>query len=661
MANNGTHEKGIVSERVLERSVQKQPATSTIPGNDAFTLFVSSFADDITPWGKDIDRRDRQLREFWPTEPFIASAINSIVQARANMSWQLDGPPRTVNAVQRMLQSSDLGRGWLSLRQKVEIDLLTQDNGGFVEVVRLADAENSPVVNLAHLDAAQCTRTGVDETPVIYYDLQGVPHHLKWYQVLMFEDMPSPIQSMFDVQYCFLTRVLRAAQIIKDIGIFKREKISGRNPSVIHLVSGVQTKLVEDKITDEAMRANNQGYTRYQTPVVIGSLDPTANVSVATINLKDVPDGFDDDTTLRWYISNLALGAGGDYQDFAPLSSGGLGSGQQSEMLHRKAKGKGHETARKLWEHKLNFSGILPSSVIFAFDEDDTEEKDTAAQLAERQSKVFSTYFKDGVLTLPVIHQMMQDEGILKPEYVAMMGEQDVTPDIVVDDEEPAPTQQELDEAETVEPEDAVKRVMLRRILKKKQIDEDVIIFEDELTGLSNDLANGDISESDFIEEAGILVAQAIITTFLEASGKSVDELNQTDIDIIDEQTEINLDAIPGLAASILVFADEDDPEELIDDRLSLWGRSVFGIWAMGQLRVRDAVTTFYTWALGIADHCVSCVGLDGVIRSATEWQDSPFRPQVKNGSLACGGWECKCRFVQVQGPSVGTLPSPAR
>jgi 2'-5' RNA ligase len=393
--------------------------------------------------------RDRKLREFWPTEPIIASAIQTIVAARANMSWSLDGPPRTVGIIQRMMQSANLGKGWLDLQIKVCTDLLTQDNGAFVEIVRQEDAPNSPVLNLAHLDAGRCIRTGIPETPVIYYDRHGVEHKLAWYQVLTFEDMPSPIEEMNGLQVCFLSRVLRAAQIIKDFGIYKREKIAGRNPGEIHFVSGVQTKLINDKLQDDQHTADNQGYSRFMLPTIIGSLDPNSTVSTASIDLRSVPDGFDEDTTLRWYIAQIAMAAGADYQEFAPLSTGTLGTSSQSEVLDRKSRGKGQETWRKLWEHKLNFNGIMPQSVTFAFDEKDIESDLRQADLGDKQAKIFSTYYDkgQGVLPLNVIHQMMADEGILKPEYMALLNTTDVTPDIVATDDIQAPTESELEEA----------------------------------------------------------------------------------------------------------------------------------------------------------------------------------------------------------------------
>lgn len=676
MTNNGTQEKAIVDDRVLDRTVQQQPDYMTMPGSDVFVITVSSFADDLPAWGRNVRLRDRKLREFWPTEPIIASAIQTIVAARANMSWSLDGPPRTVGILQRMLQSSNLGKGWLDLQIKVCTDLLTQDNGAFVEIVRQEDTPNSPVLNLAHLDAGRCLRTGIPDTPVIYYDRHGVEHKLAWYQVMTFEDMPSPIEEMNGLQVCFLSRVLRAAQIIKDFGIYKREKIAGRNPGEIHFVSGVQTKLINDKLADDQHAADNRGYSRFMLPTIIGSLDPNSTVSTASIDLRSVPDGFDEDTTLRWYIAQIAMAAGADYQDFAPLSSGSLGTSQQSEVLDRKSRGKGQETWRKLWEHKLNFNGIMPQSVTFAFDEKDVESDLRQADLDDKQAKIFSTYYDkgQGVLPLNVIHQMMADEGILKPEYMAMLNVTDITPDIVATDDVQAPTESELEEAANTpsadiaesQPADVPMQTAqlsqpiqgsVKKNPQQKQIDTDE--YESILADLMNEAAAGTITEDEFLIEAESLVAAEIITAYLLASGKTIAQLTDEDRRIISEQTEVNLDAIPGLyIASVAFGGDEETPtEELIDNRVTLWGVSLLGVYHLGFINGGDD-DTHIGYGLGPTDHCSTCLQLSEVIATREQWRASGWRPQ--HPQLDCGGWRCACFFFETDEPLTGD-PSSVR
>ena len=101
-----------------------------------------------------------------------------------------------------------------------------------------------------------------------------------------------------------------------------------------------------------------------------------------------------------------------------------------------------------IWEHKLNFHGILPRSVTFSFEETDIQAEQETAKLQKMQADTFATYAKDGILPLEIVHQMMQDAGVLKPEYMTLLNEQDITPNITTTDEMPVAPQSELDNIE---------------------------------------------------------------------------------------------------------------------------------------------------------------------------------------------------------------------
>ena len=94
-------------------------------------------------------------------------------------------------------------------------------------------------------------------------------------------------------------------------------------------MGGVAQKTIDDLKTRMEETADNQGLVRYLQPLVVGSLDPQSTPSSSTINLKALPENFDYDEELKWYISSLALGFGRDYQDFAPLPGKGIGSGRE--------------------------------------------------------------------------------------------------------------------------------------------------------------------------------------------------------------------------------------------------------------------------------------------------------------------------------------------
>lgn len=430
--------KAAPDPRVLSRTVQATPTVNqNVEPVGTLTLQLASVADEIVPWGRYPWRRDKQLRDFWPTENILSSTIYATAIRNAAFSWKLDGPPRTVAAVQNMLHSANLGKGWLYFMVRVTIDLLTQDNAAFIELIRADDAETSPVLGVSHLDAERCRRTGDPLVPVIYRDRLGALHKLKWYQVITLEEMPSPIETMNGMQYCFVTRVLRAAQIMRDIKLFKREKIGARGATAIHLVGGVTQSRIEDATAKADEKGDNQGLLKYLTPYVIASLDPTVSVTHVEIPLKSLPDGFDEDVAMRWYINDLALGSGNDYQDLAPLPGSGLGTSNQSEILHRKSRGKGPGFFMKLVEQAFTFHGVIPQSVKFTYDEQDVAADQEKADLVKTQTETFQLFVTGLSMPHQVVWQMMSDAGIITQQQLDMLGQHDVTPDVTTDDDDP--------------------------------------------------------------------------------------------------------------------------------------------------------------------------------------------------------------------------------
>lgn len=391
----------------LQQSVQV-PGRNDVPSM-VFTWQIASAADSITPWGRNVSGRDRQLRDFWPTESFLAGALANVSFRNAAYEWEIRGNSTTVETLlTEMLEAAIAGDsfGWSSFIMKFSEDLYSQDNGGFIELIRDPgqDAgsrfreEKAPVLGIAHLDSNQCQRTGNPEFPVIYTDRNGKTHKLPWYQVIPFSDYPSAIERMNGVGYCAITRALRLSQIMRSICIFKDEKISGRQYKALHMVSGVSRQDIKDILTRGKEDADNSGLIRYIEPAILASLDPEKSVSVATIDLANLPDGFNFDEEMKWYISGLALSFGVDYQDFAPLPGGAIGSSSQSIMLNRKSAGKGPAMFMKIAKAFKNY-GVLPRGYDMIFEDRDEQRELDKATLRKTFQEEMALALRNGYLT----------------------------------------------------------------------------------------------------------------------------------------------------------------------------------------------------------------------------------------------------------------------
>lgn len=436
--DNGTGSKA-VDPRVAGRSVIAEPPGSPQAGGPAGNIlwWIAGVADSIPQWGKVPKRRDLELRAFWPTENQFASALGIVCARNAAFSWNIEGPPRASTRFHDMLVASNQGEGWANLIAKTSIDLYTQDYGAYWEVVREADRADSMPLAINHLDAYRCWPTGHPDYPVIYQDINGTYHLLAWWNVVSFTEMPTPIEGYYGLQYSALTRLLRAVQTIRNVSVYKEEKTGGRFTGAIHLIKGVSAKEITDAAAIHAANLDSQGLLRYGTPLMVGSVDPKADVGHDTIEIATLPDGWNEEVTFKHYVTQIAMAFLTDYQEFAPLPGGNLGTSAQSEVLHLKSRGKGPGLFMKMITHALNFQ-IFPKGVEFYFDEADLEAEKAEAELRNLRAETYKLYADSGLLDQLGIRQLALDAGDIPIEVFQAMGGADVTTETINPDEEQA-------------------------------------------------------------------------------------------------------------------------------------------------------------------------------------------------------------------------------
>lgn len=364
----------------LSRSVAAavQPAPQGGSPVTPYLIWIAQIADDFPSWGANTKARDAALRTFFPTESFMFSALSTVVARNAALGWKITGDEATVDASVRMLNNANYGGGWEQLISQVSIDLYSQDTGAFIEFIRTADSPEAPVVMVNHLDAGRCFPTGDPEFPVTYQDVQGRFHRMPWYTVVQLLEIPAgltpaPNGQFYRLQYCAISRALRAAQIIRDVTTYKSEKVGGRFQRAIHLISGVAESEVTDALTRQSVLADSSGQTRYIQPAIVGGIDPNAAIGHTQIDLASLPEGWSEEDMIKNYILALSMAFLTDYQEFAPLPGGGLGTSNQSDVLNQKSRGKGSGLFQKMIARVLNLHGALPANVLFEWDEPDVE------------------------------------------------------------------------------------------------------------------------------------------------------------------------------------------------------------------------------------------------------------------------------------------------
>lgn len=420
----------------VRRLISRSPvAHETRFGTDApavagFTdvfWFVQQAADEIPPWGWSPTYRDRMLRAMVTTESTLAGAFGTIIARNAAFDWKVDGPGAAVNRAHDILENANAGKGWLDFIIKFCWDYYCTDKGAFVAIVREADDPRSPCIGIETLDSVMCWHTGNIEEPVVYCDANGKYHRLKWYQVFTAAEMPAPHERLFGMQYSAMTRVLRAATLFRNVQQYLEEKTGGRFNRAINVVSGVQKSELEAAMNNQQSLADARGLKRYITPVVLATLNPQIKPEVATLELAALPDNFDAEEEFKRYLTMLSMGLLTDYQEFAPLPGGGLGTSAQSEILHAKTRGKGPGLFMKMMEHRLNFSGVLPRSVQFSYAEQDIETERTEAEVKKLRAEARKVMIDNGEIDASGARQLALDAGDIPQELFDQMNNGDVT------------------------------------------------------------------------------------------------------------------------------------------------------------------------------------------------------------------------------------------
>jgi hypothetical protein len=686
------------------------------------TIFRIAAQYDIIPswWSPS---RDGFFRGYWYQENFLASAVYAIANRNAAFGWELTGLDADVKNSQQLLQFSEFGEGWQSLIIKTSIDLLTQDNGAFMEVIRPAkvridgksfpavkqyyennnaewfafdgnrrlsvkgyDVYDSPLdlpIGIAHLDSGSCQRTGNTDIPVIYTDRDGKKHALKWWQVIMLNEMPSPIEKMNGVGYSALSRVFRASHIMQSIGLYNDEKVSGRFNRAVYLTN-VDPDVINDAIAMAENDMDNKGLLRYSSPIVAATLDPSANVSLETINLAEIPDGFDYNNLQNWYIANLALALGVDYGFLAPLPGKGLGSAAQSETMERQSRGKSSRLFMDMMSNALNFKGILPESVQFDFVEVDSEEEAKIEKSKIDRANRLKIYGEMGWITPTVAQQMLSDVGDIPETYINQMGQEDTTPVTTTEGDENVEAAEEqeegITESEQIEERkkqlfkkpSLVKRLKnaTQKVFKKKQVETPTVDsdslqialdnYAEELEALTLRANNGEITQAQFEERLADMVTLSLIAIYSEMVGKDQEDFDDQDQDALDEYIAVNLDSVGKLADDIYSDKYQDTEERdgvaLLLLRLGLWTMNAYALATMGQVLNDANSEKRYMFILGpTSDHCESCLRLNGQVHTGSEWADHPDSLPRSHG-LACGGWRCLCVLEETSEPTNGSF-----
>lgn len=379
-----------------------------IPDRSSFFLRFQYEEDGVPAyWSR---ARDIWLRAFVlsPGNDLLVGTISTITAKVASTNWYIEGPERTANLYRQIfLTRSNFFGGWSRYIQSWVWDYLTQDQGGWSERIRqhsgyaLDDRgrwytggngsgyqlaqnlnERGGALGFANLDNARMLVNGDPNYPGVYTPVEGDDVLLHRSQLIRIVDNPSPIETLYQVGYCAVSRAITTARILMDIATYERERLSDLPPSGILLVNNMSRTQWEDVEKQYNLRQSQQGNKVWRDIMVAVGLDPALPVSIELVSFSQLPEHFDKRTTTEISVYAFALAFRIDPRDIWPVSSGQLGTATEAELMHVKARAKGAGLILTDIERAFNDGLSLPPSLTFHFDFQDTDEDKQAAEIA---------------------------------------------------------------------------------------------------------------------------------------------------------------------------------------------------------------------------------------------------------------------------------------
>ena len=358
---------------------------------------------------------------------------------------------RRVAASQELFKRADGGQGWVLFAEKVMQDLLTTDNGIFIRIRRADDetvkvksydaeqaftevTQSSPgakITGLYHLDSLRCLRTGNLTYPLRYQPVMGAPQLLRWDQVLMYADQPSPRAELLGVGFSAASRAYKTINTIAALRQLLHEFVSGGGANKLVIIQGMQEMTLRNLVNAGAADAQAKGFVYYLS-AILGAVPGDIPIEIKEVLLKSLPEGFDPKQIIDDAYLIYANAIGVPVQDIQPLSGQGLGTGKQTEILQDASRGVGIAAFLKWWEQTVS-DRVLPATTELTFDDEhDLRDQKARAEVKGMRATERATRIQSGEITPAMARQLAADDQDLPQELLAA----DATPGGQISDSE---------------------------------------------------------------------------------------------------------------------------------------------------------------------------------------------------------------------------------
>lgn len=549
-----------------------------------------------------------------------------------------------------IIKNSDFGNGFGSFVQK-GVDYFRQDGGWWWELIAPGDpmkAPTGPIQGIAHLDSLRCIPTGDFEYPVVYASRKTGELHLMHYsRVVHLVDMPDGDEMHPGYGLCALSRAVSIAN--RQINVSQYVDAQTDDKPAPGIVKTNINQATLEKVR-AAYRMNNQAD---DSPVWGKQLwffgpDPQFQLQIETMAFSQAPDKFDYQAYTDVDMNALALAIGVDIQELWQLTGGNLGSGQQSEILHQKSRGK--TIGMFLSDIERGITSFLPEGYSAEFQtRDDYEEtqRATNAQMWVGTVNTADKYLSEEDARQILVNNIEPFREVLTDDNGQLLPldkePEPMPPQLMVG----APVDNLENDDSDVQPDDDEQ--MAKSLggwddvgMGSKAIQSTLIDFETEWADFTRELRNDQY-------EPGVakLIGRALVNRFGRAA--FIDGLNDGGV---------STNAIEGDDRDVYMawFAEQsgyvndyiDNQNYTVgtpDQKAKQWGNKTLissyqeGIYSANR-------NGMYEWVLGKTEqHCKDCLRLNGQRHRFKSFKARGLLP--KSSQLACHGDFCDCRLVK--------------
>lgn len=435
-------------EQGIELSIQSRARDEGAMYPGGLLLWMAHSGELIAPWWS--RQRDTDLDQFIKHSDHVSGSMALLQDKVSSVPVRVLPRDATVRShwMQaedyniRLTEEADFGVGWIDTCCAWLSDYWGTDNGGFFEIIGedgksrsikayemsqkerfQADIHVGPIVGaaegIANLDSLRCTRTGNPEYPIVYQDTDGRLYKLHWSRVAFASSMPSNRAEMYKVGFCAVSRWLNYAQNLIDIGVYKQEKLGSRPRRAIVMGKRVKGELIVNamRLADEA--SDSAGFRRYAPTAVLADLPSDADISL--LDLISVPDGFDEETSVRLGMFTGALAFGVPIRWIWPASAAGA---TKADAMFQHVAGLGGGIGKVLSTLTFLLGGdprasrhsrgkFLPPHLKLVFDYQDDQQDQARADIQQTRSKTWQVNLEIGAVDTRTVREQMLEAGDL--------------------------------------------------------------------------------------------------------------------------------------------------------------------------------------------------------------------------------------------------------